>query len=547
MSRDDLQTAANDALQRGRWSEAVEAFEAVLKEGDRAHALLGLGQALWWLGETKRSVDFHERAYGAFRRMGDVDNAAWAALWIGLTFGSDFGNAAAFNGWVGRAERLLQGTQPGPIHGRLWLTRAYDTSDLARSRELTERVLDLAREHSDLDLELCALAHLGHILVAADEVEEGLSLIDEAMAGAFGGERTRFDTVVFAGCGMIAACESASDIERATQWCQVTDAFIREYGCPFLRAQCRTGYGGILAATGHWLAAESELTTAVHLTKDTYPPLYSAALSHLAQLRLDQGRLEEAEELLADVEGDLSCAVPAAKAKLVRGETVAAVALLRRSLDFLGGHHAQEALILELLVDAYLAQDDLDAAAETASLLQDLATHRKRDLLKARAAAAYGRVLVAQEARSAAIGYLQQAAGLFLRLRMPLQEGRARMELAKALGVDELEVAIVEANNALRLFDSLGAKLDADGARAFLRSLGAPANRWSKQAGALTEREQEVLRLIGLGLSNPEIAERLCISRKTAGHHVSHVLTKPGLRNRGQATAYLVRTERSNV
>lgn len=57
----------------------------------------------------------------------------------------------------------------------------------------------------------------------------------------------------------------------------------------------------------------------------------------------------------------------------------------------------------------------------------------------------------------------------------------------------------------------------------------------------LSKREQEVLALLGEGLTNSEIAARLFISTKTAGNHVSSVLAKLNLRSRTEAAAYAVR------
>ena len=57
----------------------------------------------------------------------------------------------------------------------------------------------------------------------------------------------------------------------------------------------------------------------------------------------------------------------------------------------------------------------------------------------------------------------------------------------------------------------------------------------------LSKREREVLALIARGCTNREIAKRLDIEEKTAGHHVSHILDKRGSSRRTEAAVYAVR------
>ncbi len=59
--------------------------------------------------------------------------------------------------------------------------------------------------------------------------------------------------------------------------------------------------------------------------------------------------------------------------------------------------------------------------------------------------------------------------------------------------------------------------------------------------GSLTEREKEILALLGQGLNNKEIADQLFISEGTVKNHVSSLMAKLGLRDRTQAAVFSVR------
>ena len=56
---------------------------------------------------------------------------------------------------------------------------------------------------------------------------------------------------------------------------------------------------------------------------------------------------------------------------------------------------------------------------------------------------------------------------------------------------------------------------------------------------ALTSRETEVAHLVGKGLSNPEVAAELFISRKAVEYHLGNIYAKCGLRGRQELRGYV--------
>lgn len=88
--------------------------------------------------------------------------------------------------------------------------------------------------------------------------------------------------------------------------------------------------------------------------------------------------------------------------------------------------------------------------------------------------------------------------------------------------------------------ESRNGRLDSDAVAAVLDAAGQrhAGRRPDLRPAGLSEREIEVLRLVAQGCSNPQIAKRLFISRRTAEHHVQHVYRKIGVSSRASAALF---------
>ena len=532
--------AGNDALGAGNWSGARDAFRAALDVVETPEALNGLGEALWWLGETRESVAYRERAYADFRRRPDPAEAASIALGLCMHYRANMANRAASAGWLARARRLVEKQELEDLRGWVLLLEAGEGNDPGEGERLARATHELAAESGDFDLELCALAEIGSCLVRQGRVDEGLALLDEAMAASLGGEGGNFDTVVFTSCNMIGTCVGCAEFERAVEWIRAADRFTERYGCPFLYVYCRTLYGSVLGATGDWAKAEAELTTALRESQGSQATMHALASAALAELRLAQGRIDEAERLVVGFEGFAAPVLTAVH--LARGNAELAVETAERGLVDAGENQLERAVLAELLGEAEIARGAWEGAAARGRELSDLGAALDCRVVLARGERLQGRVSTAGLQPAAARKHLEAALSAFCRLAMPYEAARTRHALAEALREHSRPVAEAEARAALAVFEELGAGRDADAVAAFLRGLGVKAARSGPRGiGTLTKREGEVLSLLGEGLSNPEIAERLFLSRKTVEHHVAHVLRKLALKNRAEAAAEAAR------
>ncbi len=538
-SASELLRSGRDALVAADWEGARSCFKEARRFGETAEVLDGLSEVAHFQGEHQQAIELKERAFAAYRRRHKRTEAAAVARWLAFLYGAVRGNRAAANGWMAWAERLLDGLEESIEHGRLALDRAPWTDDPAERERHATDALAIARRFGDRDLEFSAQAVLGHAYVVAGRVREGMSLIDEAMVAVSAGEVVGVDAIGSIYCRLLGACERATDVTRAEQWMASARRFVA-WG-DFVAPTCRLHYGGILIAVGRWAEAEAELLAAARVFEGGYRGMRAAPLMRLAGLRLRQGRLEEAERLLEGNEARPPARQLLATIALARGELALAEDLARLCLEREDASDPACAPLLELLVGVYLGRDDLDAASDAVDRLGALAEGCRNDCTAAAAQLAAGRLHAAKgdpRARSS----LRAAVEAFAALDVPLEVAQAQLELAKALAAEAPAGAVAEARLALAAFEQLGAARHADATASLLRSLGVKAARAGpKGIDVLTKREREVLELLALGLSNPEIASRLYLSRKTVQHHVSHVLAKLDLGSRAEAAAYAAR------
>jgi ATP/maltotriose-dependent transcriptional regulator MalT len=553
LPRPDDCKAGDDALRRGAWSDAQEAFDAALRIGETPEALEGLGVAAWWLDLAEVVFDARERAYRLFIGRDDRVGAARVAVWLAWDYWAFRGENAVANGWLHRARRLLDGQPLCAEHAWLELREGalalLEEGDPDRAHAHAAEGIRVAQAIGSTDLEMLGRAVQGLSLVASGAVTEGMRALDEVNAAVVAGELTDLVAIGLSCCYMIAACDRVRDYDRAMQWCTRLKAFCEKWGLRPLFAVCRTQYASICMWRGTWPEAEQELTAATDELAASRPAMTADGLVRLAELRRRQGRLVEAAALFEQSGSHGLALLGRAELAFDRGDVRAAAEEAARYLRRVVPHNRTDrAAGLDLLVRARVGVGDFDGAKTALAELTTISTLVATTPLRASASLAAGCVALGLGSADEAQRHFEDAVDLFRRCGAPFELARARIELARALGArGRIDLATEEARRAMELLSELKAELEMSRAQALLDSFAqleatsdAPPAR-PVRPGGLTNRELEVLRLVATGLNNQDIAERLFVSEHTVHRHVANIFTKLSVSSRAAAVAQAAR------
>jgi DNA-binding CsgD family transcriptional regulator len=549
---DDHLAAASEALQAGSWARAKASFEESLQDRETPEALMGVAEASFWLGDSRSAIRALERAFRLFRERGEDEAAARAAAMLAMTALNVRGDSAVASGWLRRARSLVQSSHPDSpvltmVAGLEGAVAGGYEKDFARARQLSEEAIARARATGDIDMEMVATGQLGLVRVATGELAEGMRLVDEAAAAAVGGELRDTGNAVRVCCFLVTACLYVRDLERAAQWSRYAIEMSGGRIAGPLFDYPRTEHAAVLIWWGRWEEAERELQG---LLEDAAARPVPAALAslRLADLRRRQGRFDEAQGLLDELDGaphrrglGQLTVVARVALELDRDAPEEAAALAERYLRAVPTEDRVERIdALEILARARAALGDLEGAATAAAELREVAAKIGTGPILASSRFAAGIVAGARGDHSAALEDLQSSIDLFARAEAPFEAARARLGLARCLlDLGRQGPAAKEARAAHAAFDALGARREVERAERLLVEIEPGAR--GRPDLRLTPREVEVLRLLGRGRSNDEIAADLFLSVRTVERHVANIYAKIGAHGRAaraMATAF---------
>jgi ATP/maltotriose-dependent transcriptional regulator MalT len=532
------------ALERGRDAYADCAWvdaHGLLSRADASEPLapfdLGLlATAAYMLGRDDEWVAAHERAHHLHLEAGDVELAARAAFWIGLSYAlrDELGPA---EGWFGRAQRLLDERGADCVErGFLLVPYALgllDAGDAAAAGAAAADAAAVAQRFGDRELFAFAVLLQGQAAAEGARVDEGLALLDEAMVAV----TTENLSPVVCGivyCAVILTCQQVFELRRAREWTLALDRWWRQQpDMVAFTGRCLVHRAEILQLGGSWPDALEEARRACRRFVETNNPTAGLALYREAELLRLQGDLRGAEDAYrAASQAGWEPQPGLAQLRHAQGRVAAAAAAIRRAAAE-RADPLRRAVLLPAYVEIMLAVGETDEARRACDELEQVGRRYASAMLDAIAAYERGAVYLADGNASRSLECLRRALDAWRLLEAPYEVARTRVLIGEACrALADTDACTLELEAALADFVQLGALPDAVCVE---RLLGRTPDG---AAHGLSPRELEVLRLLATGKSNREIAATLVISEHTVARHVQNIFAKLRVSSRAAATAF---------
>jgi tetratricopeptide (TPR) repeat protein len=465
---------AREAAASGDWDEAY----GLLMKAD-SDGLIGpsdlplLAEVAYAAGRLDVTIEAWERAHALCVQAGDTVAAAGAAVRLAMHLLLDTALMAPVRGWLGRAERLLEGEEETPAHAWLAVVRTYErmlTGDMSGARQWAEVAIEVG---SRRDAAACAVGRVAaaRLRILDGDVAEGLALLDEAGVAAVSGDLDPLSTgLVY--CELVCALQGLAQYDVAEEWTEAMERWCQTNAIGSLHGRCRVHRAEILRLRGACDEAEREALVACEELSPYLRREMGWPLSELGRIRLRRGDIDGAEEaLLAAHRVGWEPQPGLALVRLARGDVAAAAVAIREALE----HPArvpskelppdtdlQRAPLLDAQVEIEIAGGDLGRAEAATDELEQVASRFQSKALVAGASLARGRVWLADGHAGEAERCCSEAARMWHEIGAPYEAAVARMVRADALRAGGSEDhAVLELQAARSILDRIEAAASA--------------------------------------------------------------------------------------
>jgi tetratricopeptide (TPR) repeat protein len=441
----DVVERARDAASRGDWDEAFDLFMKADGGGLVSTADLPvLAEVAYAAGHLDLTIEAWERAHALCVQSGDEVAAGAAAVRVAMHLLIDTALMAPVRGWLGRAERLLEGHAETSAHAWFAVARTYErllTGDLRSARDWAGRAIEIG---SDCDPAACAIGRVAEarLLILAGDVREGLALLDEVGVAMVSADLDPLSTgLVY--CELVCALQGLAQYEAAEEWTETMERWCKTNAIGSLHGRCRVHRAEILRLRGSCDEAEREALAAFEELRPYLRRELGWPLTELGRIRLRRGDIEGAERaLLAAHRAGWDPHPGLALVQLAQGDTAAAAVSIRNALErplrvpskeLPPDTELQRAPLLEAQVEIEVAAGNLDRARSAAEELELVAARFQSKALVAGATLARGRVRLAEGDAPGAEQSFSDAARLWNDVGAPYEAAIARIGLADAL------------------------------------------------------------------------------------------------------------------